>query len=340
MPLATVRTIARALGLGKSTVAAALRNDPEVSEGTRQRVTEAAKRLGYKVNPFVAALMSQQRRSSTARKHPVIAYVEMYANPAQEAIAHLDTGFRCSKEEAQRIGYRLERFPLRNDDHPPEHILRILRARGIQGVILVHGGTHEIAEEHDWTSFSVVEMAPQPEFSSVRGDALEAGRLALSELRKLGYKRIGWMTDKSAILRDGGRWLLAMHEHNIHCPAAQRVQPLILDPDDDPQRAFKSWIKRTKPDCIGPWSKHVVSWIGSSGNSVPDDIALFSPNLLPSERGHVAGIDTRYELRMAEAIHLLDGLLKRNETGVPSIPLKVVLPPQWCHGDTAPGRVQ
>jgi LacI family transcriptional regulator len=57
-----LQAVARALGVSRSTVSLALRDDPRISDATRRRVRRAAEDLGYTANPLIATLMSTLRR--------------------------------------------------------------------------------------------------------------------------------------------------------------------------------------------------------------------------------------------------------------------------------------
>ena len=56
----TLRDVSEASGVSEMTVSRVLRNRGDVSEATRQRVLEAAKRLGYVPNKIAGALASQR----------------------------------------------------------------------------------------------------------------------------------------------------------------------------------------------------------------------------------------------------------------------------------------
>ena len=56
----TLRDVSEASGVSEMTVSRVLRNKGDVSETTRQKVREAAKRLGYVPNKIAGALASQR----------------------------------------------------------------------------------------------------------------------------------------------------------------------------------------------------------------------------------------------------------------------------------------
>src|ERR1700758_5798690 len=75
---ARMAEIAQSVGVAPSTVSRALRSDPRISAATRQRVEEAAEKLGYRPNPLVSALMANRRRRGGAGEVDVIALVTNY----------------------------------------------------------------------------------------------------------------------------------------------------------------------------------------------------------------------------------------------------------------------
>ncbi len=56
----TIKEIARHLGISKSTVSRALRDSSEISETTKERVIELARRLNYSPNPIALSLLNNQ----------------------------------------------------------------------------------------------------------------------------------------------------------------------------------------------------------------------------------------------------------------------------------------
>ncbi len=56
----TIKEIARQLGISKSTVSRALRDSSEISEATKARVIELARRLNYSPNPIALSLLNNQ----------------------------------------------------------------------------------------------------------------------------------------------------------------------------------------------------------------------------------------------------------------------------------------
>src|SRR5436190_12771892 len=73
----TLRSLAAALGLSRTTVSDALRGSPRVDPATAVRVRKAARDAGYRRNPLAGALMSELRRSRGTTFRGVLAAVDL-----------------------------------------------------------------------------------------------------------------------------------------------------------------------------------------------------------------------------------------------------------------------
>ena len=60
LPVPTQKDIAQSLGLSQTAVSLALRNSPGISSTTVARVRAAVRRLGYRPDPMISALMAQR----------------------------------------------------------------------------------------------------------------------------------------------------------------------------------------------------------------------------------------------------------------------------------------
>lgn len=116
-------TVARAAGVSQSTVSRALRGDPRVREETRQRVAEAARRLGYVPNSLASSLVSRSTRT-------VAVVVSDLTNPFFPSL------LTPIYDELQLLGYRVVLFTERTDIPTGQETLRRLLDRSIDGVLV------------------------------------------------------------------------------------------------------------------------------------------------------------------------------------------------------------
>ena len=105
---ATLQDVADRAGVHLSTVAFALRDHPRIPAATREHINAVARELGYRINPFVAALM-QSRRLGRSVKHATIGFVTNY--PTRFGWRHQHHNrpdyFPWAVSRAKELGYNL-----------------------------------------------------------------------------------------------------------------------------------------------------------------------------------------------------------------------------------------
>ncbi|HEY5769552.1 MAG TPA: LacI family DNA-binding transcriptional regulator [Terrimicrobium sp.] len=143
----SMRDVARAAGVSKNTVSLALRNDPQIPERTRRRITDLAQRLNYRKNATVAHLLAELRRVRSPRFHSSLALLNAHADPhAFRAHPTIPTHVRGCQRRADQLGYTLDQFWLHDAALDGPRLNKILRARGIRGVIVVDAGKSAAGE--------------------------------------------------------------------------------------------------------------------------------------------------------------------------------------------------
>ena len=179
----TSRDVAREAGVSQPTVSRALNGDPRISEQTRERVAEAARRLGY--FPNVAARTLITNRTSTVGV--VVGDVSnLFFAQQLNALYY----------ELQRYGYRTVLFQ-EGADHkePGGDVLPLLIGNALDGAIVTTGRLNSatpklLAEE----GIPVVLLNRYIEGISadcVTADNLGGGEQAAHHLATLGHERIG-----------------------------------------------------------------------------------------------------------------------------------------------------
>src|SRR5512135_1529532 len=110
----TLQDVADAAGVHRSTVALALRGCERISAPTRKKIQDLAHRMGYEINPFVAALM-KSRRSGTEARAVTLAYVTCYPTRWGWRPPSVDRPdyFPGAAARATELGCHLEHFWLK-----------------------------------------------------------------------------------------------------------------------------------------------------------------------------------------------------------------------------------
>jgi LacI family transcriptional regulator len=156
----TLQDLAECAGVHRSTVSLALRDHPRISPEVRQRMQALAKKMGYRVNPLVSALM-QSRRTGRVTRHATIAYVISSPTRYGWRPPHHDRPdyFPGAAERADDLGYKLEHFWLAEPGMTPERFCNILVARGICGLLVGRLPPDMQSLPVEWERFSCVALA-------------------------------------------------------------------------------------------------------------------------------------------------------------------------------------
>jgi LacI family transcriptional regulator len=227
----TMQQVADAVGLSRSAVSLALRNHPSIPPATRARVAEAARRLDYRPNPLVAALMSQHLRLRPRRRRPTLAYVTSHPkdDPWRNYPAFVQMYDGVIRRAAE-LGYRVEEFALARLQSNPARLIEILRARGINGILLAPlPGSLRILDL-DITDFVAVGLGMSvstPVIPRVTADLFQVGHLAARRCADLGYRRIGFAASAEMSSRLEHRMFAGYRQGLWERGLAETVPPLL-----------------------------------------------------------------------------------------------------------------
>jgi len=348
MSLPSIRRIAEVVGVSKSAVSLALRNDRSISAVTRDKIHAAAAKMGYKLNPLVAALMAQQRTGRAAENSPVIAFIDYYGAPADpgrhkgggklgsEATEHLQRTADLMFKAAGELGYQLDYLKARDAGMTPERLAGILAARGVRGIIFLR--PRDISEpwQDMWLGHCAVELGGSGKsHHQVRLNQLATMRQLLHELSARGYRRPG-LAMQGGYDYPGGFQRLAFMEYYDGKPASQRVKSFWAERWN--REVFLDWWKSEKPDVVVGTDLAPLHWLREAGVDVPGETGFACSDWLPRYRTEAAGMDGRHDIRILSAVRVLDGLLRHNERGLPEVPLSTTLCGEWVDGPSVRAR--
>jgi LacI family transcriptional regulator len=337
---ATLQDVADAAGVHRSTVSLALRDHPRISPAVRQRIHELAERLGYRVNPLVAALMAS-RRTGRETKHVTLAYITNYPTRYGWRPPHHDRPdfFPGAQARALDFGYRLEDFWLAEPGMTPERMAEILTARGIHGLIIGRLPPGQATLTLDWQRFSCVALGmtlTSPVLHHVTENHFSTVRQSLQRCRERGYRRPGFVfSGANDSPRVGDRWMGAFLSQQQYLPVADRIPMCPAVPAD--LDTFSKWFRKHRPDVlVAPHVRPMMDWLNELGIEVPRDVGLVGLEWYPSL--DCAGVRHDPAKIGGLAVEMLLGLMHRNETGVPSDQHEVLLTGKWHEGSTLPPR--
>jgi LacI family transcriptional regulator len=336
----TLQDVADRAGVHRSTVSLALRDHPRISEPIRRKVQAIARRLGYRINPLVSALM-QSRRSGRAVKHLTLAYVTNYPTQFGWRPEHHDRPdfFPGAAERAADFGYRLEPFWLAEPGMTPGRFCDILTVRGIHGLIIGRLPPGLSALTLAWERFSCVALGltlQSPRLHHVAENHFDTAWQAMQQCRERGYRRVGFVfSEANDSPRVGDRWLSAYLGQQLLYPATDRLPPCPAIPAN--QAEFSAWFRQERPDAL--LVNHVtpvIKWLRALGKEVPRDVGLVELE----DRPKLGSAGVYYEPAKIGmlAVEMLVGLLHRNETGIPDDQHEILLSGVWQEGRTLPVR--
>jgi LacI family transcriptional regulator len=334
-PAPTLRSLARTLGLSRTTVSDALRGSPRVDPGTAARVKKAAREAGYRRNPLAGALMSELRRSRGTAFRGVLAAVDFHEpdRPDYAAKFHAEL-VAGAQARATELGFKFERFTVGRTGITVQRLDSILQSRGIHGVFLLPAWDEPDLTGLDWTRYAGIYtdyIIERPALHSVCSDHYRSLLAALQRLAALGYSRPGLFLQKHQDERLQHRWGAAFRTFQETHALVRPVPPLIADTIGC--KEFQRWFRRHKPDVVIGHDTLAIDWMEGCGAKVPATHGFVCLNVLRRTRP-CAGLDLQPRQLGARGAELLIAQLQRNESGIPEWPSTTTIPAHWADGPT------
>lgn len=331
-----IRELARLANVSPGAASLALRGKPGVSEATRNRVLEVAAECGYRPNPMVSALMTQVGRRLRRRLRSIIGVLSSF--DIERSSLHSTPGLLFSglRSAATEHGYSLEQFVVRANAKP-QPLARMLRTRNIRGLI-IHLPEHEFASlDLDYEKFAFVGIGYPLVHHSVDFVCNNHGHsvtLAMENLRRLGYKRVGLALDESQPEHADSAMLSAYLGFQFE---TGRRAPRPLSPPSWGPDVFLAWYRREKPDAIICTDHLAITWLREAGLRVPEDIA-FAHVDIDSRWTDIAGVDQCNHEVGAATMDLLVARLNANRYGFPTHNRTLMIHGVWVDGASTPPR--
>ena len=331
----TTRALARKTGLSHITVSRALRGKGYVAEATRERVLRAAEELGYRPNPLVAAWMAHRRSEKPASCGATLAFINPFSDLTLWQQTRSFTKFlEGVRARASVLGYGLDEIHLAGSDVDSERLGSILEARGIEGLII---GPVSASVGHlriQWQRFAAAAQGyslARPTLSRACNNYAGTLSLALRQLRRLGYRKIGFVMSSIVNARCHKLWEATFLQYQARIEPKYRVPPCLAARWH--RQAILDWFKKTRPEAIVTCHTELQKWFAESGVDIPGDVALVHTDL-HEDNAEWAGVDQQLEVVGASAVDLVAGQLLNNERGIPQHAKTVLTEGRWVKGRT------
>ena len=322
----TLADIASQLGISKMSVSRALRGERQVSVQLRERVLQAAERMGYRPDPEIAKLMTHMRRSKRVVSPSTLAFIwaERDADSVKTSSWSQEL-VRGAHMRADKLGYRLEEFHLKARGMTARRMSGILEARGIPGFILsplVSRSRGHVSMQ--WEKFSSVVIGlgyARPALHRVHHHHFLGMMTALRMLKKQGFRRIGFYAGSTINERMYRAWSASFLAHHP-LPLAHAAELLALRREIT-RGDFQAWLKSANPDVVIEAGHHLHDWL-SKGSKIPRVTLGWR-----ADYPDVAGIDQQADVLGAAAVDLLVAQHQQNERGTPEQPKTLMTEGVW-----------
>lgn len=337
-----MRDVAAAVGLHQTTVSLALRSHPSIPERTRARILKAAKRLGYRPDPLLSAFNFRRTSGHHAHSAPQIAFLCDFPSAAEaDASPFHRECLAGAKEKASLSGVALERFLIGPGQLSPARLEQVLNTRNIGGVILCSFSLASRTLPLDWSRLSGLRIESfhvAPALDCITADHRQGTRLAIEQLRVLGYRRIGLALSREEDERlDGQHRIGYFVEHPPHA-TPDAIPPLVCDTVEGvpAARALQAWLRRHRVEAMITPTQPLARLLEQIRPDRNDRPALA---MLPLQSDAAsAGTAPSHRLIGARAVELLAVRLGVNQRGLPEHASVIYVPVEWRAGASAPDR--
>jgi DNA-binding LacI/PurR family transcriptional regulator len=200
--LVTMRDVAKATGFSPATVSIVLNNAPlarYIASGTKKKIEETAKRLGYRPNAMARFLRSKRSQSIGVMLTDV---TDPFCTPILRGI--------------ENALYPLAYLPIFADAHNQrerfERYLEMLLERHVDGLIVVANwllvDIHVLADlnKAEVPTVTIGWEIPGNRVSFAMVDNEAGGRMALEHLYQLGHRRIAFILGPKRLIDSAPRW--------------------------------------------------------------------------------------------------------------------------------------
>jgi LacI family transcriptional regulator len=341
----TLADIAAKAGVHVTTVSLALRDHPSIPPATRARIRGVARAFGYQRDPLLDAL-NYHRAKQTRQPRSLNSAFVVHSNTTRlfSGNHYQPLVYAGAKAAAEARGHTLDIFVIGQGHLAPARLNTILTARGITGVLL---STFEIDMEQldlDWEQFCAVKIEClhlKPDLDAVSNDQMQVARLAMRQLRKLGYRRIGLATAREDQTRLSESFGMGVLIEQAALPEAECVPPLIFSLAEVPllPRLVPEWMREHQVDVIISNWNELLDTFDAAGLQIPHDVAFASLDLPPS-LPHLAGVVQNHQLVGQRAMEQLAIMTDAYQRGVPQAQTVTYIPGYWQDGATAPQRAR
>jgi len=336
--------IAREVGLSRSGVSRALRNDPSIPLATCREVQKIARKLGFVVDPKLSRAFQLVRRSTGTVTAGTLGLIDAW--PAENHWLDRPDSYTArihaaAAERAQELGYKLDVFSLHEPGMSTRRLQSILDARRVAGLILPPMPDDTPTLPIRWEKYPCIALTyslHRPALHRVVPHQFQAATLALRHLQLGGYRRIGFLTWHDIDVRVNQHFHAAYLAYQATVPPEDRLP--MLAPHGETDDLLAAWIEQHRPDAVLATLSGFVELLERAGfNDFPrvGFASLGGSFVRPGHPLHqqVAHIDQNVTLVGRSGVDQLVAQIDRREHGVPDVANILMIEGSWVPGATS-----
>ena len=332
----TLRDIAEEAQVSVMSVSLALRGQGRLLRSTRQRIQEIAKRLGYRPDPALSALVYHRNEAKDRTEFCTVAFLtSMPTRHGWRDVRYIREYYDGAYARAEKLGYHVEAFWTREPGMSAKRMQQILETRGIKGLLVgpVFDRTGSI--DLEWDQFCAVSLCRNliwPKINVVDHNHHHSMTLAWRELESRGYHRVGYAVGDMSEAITGYLWLATHLSEQLRSrePQPNLIPPLIAKELN--HMAFLRWFHKERPDVVVSPNISTLVWMREEGIAVPEEVGFL--HLEAEQSGPVSGICQHFDEVGATGVELLHNEILRSETGMPPVRQSIAIDGGWTEGAT------
>ena len=341
-----LKDVAKIAGLSVSCTARALKGVGGIPMSTCERVRKIAKRLGYRPDPNLSALSAYRQSRKPASYHGTLAFLGTRGDE-KPFLAARETGdlLRGARARAESLGYQVEYFNIGKTGEEHRKTGRILRARGIRGLLLRSFPLtlEDIHLPFNW--FICINLFSQPyvqTLSAVSSYHAQSMELALQKLLTQGYRHPGLVLDKgiSQVIHHG--WWMAF---NVYAHKFEQTSVYLVEDDPTNLNSDEKWSSKKAVKALDRWAQErrvdVLIYAGISEPRIPAshrippkasrDPLVICMDLLDPDSGMSGIYQDRFRAGYVAA-DWLHSMLITPQVEIARNPNALMIPGTWTNG--------